>query len=202
MKIHSKVYVKTFSVLALVGACILLFSAPTHLRYYQKPVASDCVILFLGPEYESRKKEAFKLIDKGFAANLLVPARNQVIHLSQKGVPNIHSNTANTSHLHEKVYPKHPSFLENTHVELVRAQVIMEMMGYRSALLVSSPYHMRRIKIIAEAVFEDECVTLHFVPSRFEDSASIFWFLSVKDVKNVLSEYAKILWFFIYRPFI
>jgi len=48
----------------------------------------------------------------------------------------------------------------------------MESLGLTSGIFVSSPYHMRRIKVIAERVYRDAAgaptYRLYFVPSRYE----------------------------------
>ena len=38
---------------------------------------------------------------------------------------------------------------EDTHVEILRARSILQNMGLKSVNFVSSPYHMRRIKMIS-----------------------------------------------------
>ena len=81
----------------------------------------------------------------------------------------------------------------------------MEGLGFTSAIFVSSPYHMRRINIIAKSVFLDPKNTptfkLYFVPTRYETPHLNFWLLNIHDLRFVLMEYSKIFWFFIYSNF-
>ncbi len=78
---------------------------------------------------------------------------------------------------------------------------MMERLGIRSAILVSAPYHMRRIKLIAGQVFGDG-MTVRNVPTRYEPPNDGFWLFNGRDRKFVFTEYAKIAWFLIYNPFV
>ena len=73
--------------------------------------------------------------------------------------------------------------------------------GLKTAIMVSSPYHMRRIKVIAEKVFGDN-LTVRYVPTRYEPIPGNFWLFNSYDCKFVLTEYAKIAWFVLYSPFV
>jgi uncharacterized SAM-binding protein YcdF (DUF218 family) len=66
-----------------------------------------------------------------------------------------------------------------------------------SAIFVSNPYHMRRIKMIADKVFEGLHFKLHFVPSR-HCKINNPWWLHKEDIKWITSEYIKIIWFWVY----
>ena len=77
----------------------------------------------------------------------------------------------------------------------------MERLGISSAILVSSPYHMRRIKLIAERVF-GERPTVCYVPTRYETPNEGFWLFNGYERKFVLTEYMKIGWFVLYSPFV
>ena len=91
-----------------------------------------------------------------------------------------------------------PSFYEDTHLEIIDAQKVMSGYGLKSAILVSSPYHMRRIKLIVMKVFDTNKGDFYFVPTHYEKAPANFWELSLADWKKVRKEYGKILWFFLY----
>lgn len=90
--------------------------------------------------------------------------------------------------------------IEDTHQEAIGARAMMESLGIRSAILVSAPYHMRRIKLIAGKVFGDD-MAVSCVPTRYEPPEDGFWLFNGHDRKFVLTEYMKIAWFFVYSPF-
>ena len=92
-------------------------------------------------------------------------------------------------------------YYENTHYELLLTKQFMNRLGLKSANIVSSPYHMRRIKIIAEKVFKNNNYKIAIVASRFQEAKEKNWWLKKKEIKWVSSEYIKIAWFLIYSPF-
>ena len=75
---------------------------------------------------------------------------------------------------------------------------MMEQYGLKSAIFVSSPDHMRRIKIITERIFHEEPVRIVFVPIRVEPAHQD---LTLSDYKRMGKEYVKIIWFLMYSPF-
>ena len=114
-------------------------------------------------------------------------------------------------------------FVEDTHDEALIARDMMERLGISSAILVSSPYHMRRIRIIAAQVFHQKASSapdakasscppfakegkggFEFisVPTRYETPNDGFWLFNNYDRKFVLTEYMKIGWFLLYSPFV
>lgn len=191
--------------LALLAAA--LYYAPFFLIVSDTPVKTDAVVLFLGGEKGTREKEANQLIRDGFADYLIIPARGQVQKRSPDGKlvsidPNLKLNhlklkTPQSGYLKLNTAVR----LEDTHQEAVTARDMLERLGIRSAIFVSSPYHMRRIKIIAGRVFGDS-PTVYYVPTRYETPVEGFWLFNNYDRKFVLTEYAKITWFVLYSPFV
>lgn len=187
-------------VAALIG---LLAYSPYYLTCSEPPVESDVVILLLGPDYGARKKEARKLILEGYSHILIVPAYGKILKSTGNGdftLLGINSAIRNDPSKNSKA-KKNFQFYEDTHLEILRAKTIMDNMGLKSANFVSSPYHMRRIKLIAGQVFKGGKYNFSFVPTRYEKTSSSFWLLHKFDLKWVLSEYLKIAWLIVYMPF-
>ena len=83
--------------------------------------------------------------------------------------------------------------VQNTHLEILEAKRLMKERGLKSAIFVSSPYHMRRIKIIAGSVFgEDGEYALAFVPTGFEKLPAGLSGLCKYAYQSVIQEYLKI----------
>ncbi|MHB8110852.1 MAG: YdcF family protein [Syntrophorhabdaceae bacterium] len=186
-----KLFTAAIGVIIIIA--VLMYYAPNYLLYAEHPEKADAIVLFLGNEYKERRAEANRLLAEGYAAYLLIPAYGKL---------------AKTPH-HVKAYrngvPVRPSgypvVYEDTHVEILEAKRLMDKNGLKSALFVSSPHHMRRIKLIADRVFTEEAYHNTYVPTRFEKQNPGAWFLRQSDVKKVTSEYGKIAWFFLYRWF-
>jgi uncharacterized SAM-binding protein YcdF (DUF218 family) len=200
--------------LAVFG--IALYGAPGFLACSDKPVKSDAVVLFLGGEEGAREKESYQLVREGYADYLIIPARGHVYKRNPDGqvvridlelpmyAPNQQTNKQTNS--------KH-WFIEDTQREAIIARDIMERVGISVAILVSSPYHMRRIRIIGANVFKTALSAhpfkkdgqrefqLYTVPTRYETIGDSFWIISSYESKFVLTEYAKIAWFLLYSSF-
>jgi uncharacterized SAM-binding protein YcdF (DUF218 family) len=201
-----------FLVLALLLS-LMVFQAPSFLLISEAPVRADAVVLFVGGETGTREKEADQLLREGFADYLLIPGYGQIMKRGPDGrlfrididlklktsslKPRPQDELLNTSHLKRKTAAR----LENTHIEVLEAKRLMENLGLRSALLVSSPYQMRRIKVITGKVFNDSRA-VRYVPTRYETPGEAYWLFSNRDRALVLTEYTKIIWFLLYSNFL
>lgn len=187
----------------LLGPALLLslaaFHAPSFLLVSEDPVKSDAVVLFLGGQKGIREKEAYMLVKEGYADYLIIPAYGQIRKRGPDGKlerldPTSTHNTTNVK-LHTAVW------MEDTHIEVLETKRLMDASGLRSALFVSSPYHLRRIKMISGELFGDS-LAVRYVPTRYEAPSETFWLFDNRDRRLVLTEYAKISWFLLYRPFV
>ncbi len=142
----NKILVVGILLLVLLGGFVLF--SPRFLLYSSKYKKADAIILLLGPDFKARQKEANKLINDGMADYLIIPAYHKAYRIYDKGTmkylsPNLYSFKSG-----QKNVAMPPSFYEDTHWEIIEAQKVMSSYGLNSAILVSSPYHMRRIKLI------------------------------------------------------
>lgn len=202
-----RIYASTHSRI-LIGLGFLLslsvFQAPSFLFISEAPVRADAVVLFVGGETGTREKEARQLLREGFADYLIIPATGQIKKRGPDGRleafnwkrPEDVSNQRTKELTNQKNW-----FVENTHIEVYEAKRLMDNLGLRSALFVSSPYHMRRIKVISGKVFQDQ-MTVSYMPTRYESLGKGFWLFNSYERKSVLTEYAKIAWFHAYSPFV
>ena len=183
-------------VVLLVG--IAAYYAPRFLVYADRLVKSDALVLFLGPEFSARKKEADQLLDKGYARYLILPSLNMVY--TRGGIP------VNVPDSPEKAgagrLSEYPRYYEKTHIELLYAKRVMTAMGLTSAIMVSSPYHMKRISMIAERVFGYQSYFFSYAPTQYGRDPIHLWEIGRTDWMFVLSEYIKICWFQLYSHFI
>lgn len=185
-------------IVLLIGGFFIY--SPSFLLYstgYQK---TDAIVLFLGPDFSARRKEANKIIKEGMADYLIIPAYHKIYKISDKKI--MKSLSTNSSQ-HGSTRMKNllnpfPYFYEDTHIETINAKETMSDLGLSSAIFISSPYHMRRIRLIAAKVFADKTTSLYFVPTTFEKAPHRFWELSWENWKKVGREYGKMFWFYIY----
>ena len=193
---------KCFVVIILLLVLLIGFIlySPRFLLYSSEYRKANAIVLILGPDFKARQKEAYKLINEGMADYLIIPAYHKVYRVYDKEMKKYLSPNLYFLKSDQKNVTAPPEFYEDTHLEIVEARKIMS--GYRlnSAIFVSSPYHMRRIKIMAMKVFDTNNNVFYFVPTHYEKAPADFRELSSADWRKVRREYGKILWFLIYFP--
>jgi len=187
------------SCLLVVGLGIVC--APAFLAYSYSIDKVDCVVMMVG-DGGDRFKGAEQLVEEGYSEVLLIPAYNKVAFVEEAGLGEMD---------YVKMAPvvgKPVSFMgrryrvfENTHLEMLKGKKIMDKLGYRSAIIVSSPYHMRRLQLIAGKVFGDD-YRIGFQATPFEKYDTLGCFRSWEAFENVRSEYLKIGWFLVYSWFV
>ncbi len=183
-----------------LSASILYFLLSSFLQYSSQPFKADAIILLVGYDNEAREAEAKRLLHEGYADYLLIPAWNKVLFKHKDtgvidefmlGQP---VSTGGPRHWIRFGVLTSP---ENTHIEVLRAKGMMEALGLKTALFVSSPHHLRRIKMMAQAEFGDE-VKMAFVAADVEKNELPGWKAYFKDLYWLGMESVKIVWFLIY----
>jgi len=191
---------KCFFVLIILSLLGLILSAPHYLLYSSTYKKADAIVLLLGPDFNARQKEANDLMGHGMADYLIIPAYNKTYLVFDKGAIKYLPSNMPESKTMKKNIDVPPSFYEDTHWEIIKAKKVMSHYGLRSAIFVSSPYHMRRIKVIVIRVFDEKDGVFYFIPTHYEKAPARFWELSIADWRKVAREYGKILWFLVYFP--
>jgi hypothetical protein len=181
---------------------VLVRKAPGYLVYQDPPRKADCIIPLLGTEYLDRKKEAYQLISEGYSKILLVPPRYRLVHVTDGKSRVPEQVKEELSELSILAYKENPQYRwhENTHIELILAREYMMAYGFTSAIVVSSPYHMRRVKILTGYVFPEKEYTITCIPDRYESTGDPWW-STRQSFLWVIREYAKIGWFLVYHRF-
>jgi uncharacterized SAM-binding protein YcdF (DUF218 family) len=191
---------KIFLMAILLMMTLLVIFAPRYLAYSDVPRKSDAIVLFIGPGNEERLNEARQLIRDGYANYLIIPLYGEVLKVSDNGALERISNQSDQleklKHIRNALYNR--NYFEDTHVEALEAKRILDDLRLRSAILVSSPYHMRRIKLIAGSVFHNGTYSINIVPTRFQGSFTLADWLVDAHRKMMVTEFIKIGWFFIY----
>ena len=187
----------------ILFALVLFFYSPRYLILTTPPVKSDVVVLLLGSINKERAEEAHRLINEGYAGTLFVPAQKKNFNISDNAnLSGYIKRLSKQNWLNPKREIKlNYQFQENTHLEIIAAKSMMDSANFTSAIFVSSPYHLRRIKIIADKVFTGKSYQLSFIPSYHVEKDEPLWWINRNAVAMVVSEYLKIAWFLIYEPF-
>jgi hypothetical protein len=204
---------KTAPVLVII-LIIGFMLAPRYLVYADPPIKSDIIVQFPVPEMETMRRESMLLIGEGFSEYLCTPTSLSLYRTNQDrtGLTAIRfPDVVPTADLHGQRFEteinmayfeklrrdcRFPRYYENTHAEMLLAKKVMGACGFRKAIFVSSPYHMRRIKIMAGRIF-DSAFDIRIVPSRLEKRFETP-LPSSKDMQHVFMELPKMVWFLCY----
>lgn len=178
-------------VLVLGGGVYL----PHYLAVADAPAPADVIVAFTGPDQTARDRTVQDLLAAGLSDWVLIPAAGAVRQYGHTGPLGPEPRT-----FYKYPVARHPhdtdNIFEDTHLELVHAKTLMDRFGFKSAMLVSSPYHMRRIRLIARFVFDRQPYKLYYVPSNHEKLHKYSWMLHDYDRQWVFQECGKIGYFY------
>ncbi|MBI4691260.1 MAG: YdcF family protein [Nitrospirae bacterium] len=185
-----------FALIAVVlyfGHGFILEKAGRYLYYKDELKPADVIVILAGEETE-RVEYGVKLFKEGWA-------RKDKIILA--GGPIVWKYTWASLMQDQAVYlgvPKNTILLEekskSTEEDAVFTKSIMKKFGYKSCVLVTSPYHSRRSIKIFRRIMGDG-ITIISAPSeswfKFDE-----WWKRRRDRARVLDEYSKFLWLLIF----
>lgn len=183
--------------LAMISGCYVGGAAFLIIR--DTPIQADAVVLFIGPDYEQRRREARRLIEDGYARVMLVPALDGM-WTSKDGewVDVVPSHLQGQGSRFD--FGQYPRYYENTHIEVLTALKMMADAQLSSAVFVSSPTHMRRIRIITKYVVPDTTrYQIIFRGTRYIAYDNVVSFFHPVNAKQIVLEYIKIGWFCLYH---
>ena len=195
---HIIVYTIGAALAGLLAAWCLAVPMPTYLLYATPLIKSDAAVLFLGPGEAARRQQVDELVAKGWVKFVIIPWKGEIFEARVAKALVTPQKTARLARALRMDFNK--SFVERTHVEVIQALELMKHIGAKRAIFVSSPYHMRRIALMAERVFDAGTYDIAYLPTAY-DPPQWPWFAHWKDVKWVVSEWVKIVWFLLYSPF-
>ena len=191
--------------LSLSALLVLLFVifSPGFLFCEDTPRKADAVVLFVGPGNESRLDEARQLIREGYARYLIIPNHEEVFGLNKQGeLEQLSGIIPHRKQVRSVILAaRYKKYFENTHVEALEARRMMDERGIKSAMLVSSGYHMRRIRMISGRVFDSQKYAISYNPARWQAPFDAADWLDRDRRKIIGSEYVKIGWFLLYGVF-
>jgi len=197
---------------------VLLFSLALSSRYQvyaDRPAKSDIIILFAGPDWDSRLLKARQLLHEGYSGYLFIPVTFSLYKAGpgRGGITAIRftdikpgidlSGSRPEKEMINVFFRKNwtayrfPRYYEATNVEMLLAKKSMDACGLKKAIFVSSPYHMRRIKIMADRIF-DPSYDIKLVPSHIgtlNRGLPASW----GKLKQAFTECAKTIWFLCYE---
>lgn len=173
---------------------------------------ADCIVPLRGDTY-LRFKKAVELYNKGYAKNIVVsylPKReNDLEEYYNFCYLIIGMKVLSSQEYVLSVFKYLGMGLENlcftdspatsTYEEAVAIREIMLKKGFRSMILVTSPYHTRRALTIFKLVFRNTDIKIYNYTARNEFYNPDHWWVRERDVRILISEYISMVHNFIYH---
>ncbi len=149
---------------------------------------ADAIVVVSGDS--DRMRHAIDLYKQGYAPKLILSgaardgltsnALAMYIEASRSGVPNEAIITE------EKAY--------NTYENAIYTKEIVLSQGMKNLILVSSPYHQRRVYETFKSVFKGTSIQLQNSPSSYSNWKTNNWWVSERESHLTQEEALKILW--------
>lgn len=206
----------------LIAALIIAIAVLTHKAWLPLPARflvvkdnaqkADCVVV-LGGDLYSRFKKTVDLYDAGYARNIIY----SVLPESDEGVSdylNFERKIMGQKKIPQKelalrtfaYFGKDPAGIRftdgtvtSTFEEAVAAKKIMLKEGYRSMILVTSDYHMRRALMLFGIVFRGTGIKIYTSTAVNPLYNPSQWWRKEREVKTIAGEYLSIFYNLIYH---
>lgn len=178
-------------VLAVLVAATIIFVLGTgfYLSPQQNPVKSDVIVVISGGQTTTRAQKGIELFEQAYAPKIV---------FSGAAIDDGPSNARQMKRqaLEAGVTPSSIQIDEvsqNTYENAVRSKEILQNLGAKKIILVSSPYHLRRAKMTFEQVLgaDYEVVPVASFDNRWSKSA---WWTTPFGVRITFSELFKVLY--------
>lgn len=178
----------------ILGACVAVVIVGVGLFWFREPILimignwlvvetpiqeADLVVALSGER--ERQDEAVKLLKEGFAKWILFTANFRSHDYACLGIAR------------QGIEPPIPAY--RTYDEAVVTRKAMEQKGLRSAIIVTSPYHLRRTRLIFARVFDGKGTRLIFHPSENSSFSMNAWWRSYYGRKMILLEYLGLVYY-------
>jgi uncharacterized SAM-binding protein YcdF (DUF218 family) len=162
-------------------------------------VNTDAVVILAGGPREdiTRVKEGIDLFRSGKVKYIIFPLRHKVFTWSW--VSKNYRITAKIPEYKVIIGNDNPQDLRTTsnyggtYNEALKTVEIMQRHQLRSAIIVSSCYHMRRAKMAFESCRTDGRPTFFYHPVQDFDESNRIWWLNINYFFRVLDEYKKLI---------
>lgn len=123
----------------------------------------------------------------GYAPYIMVSGGN-VYHTTNIGVLMMeHARELGVSPESIIIEPKADSTYQNA----IYTKSLMKQYGFNSAIVVSSDYHMQRVKFTYQSVFKDTDIRLIYCAAQDINYNSDRWWANNKSAMTTISEYIK-----------
>ncbi len=180
----------------------LLTSMGEYLVVEHSPQKSELIVCLMGEPIE-RGLETADLYEKGLAPLIFLPRETPPdghALLNEKGIPFPDSRDLLKMILRGSGVPESASIttedaVDSTFDEAREVLALAQEKGFRSLIIVTSPYHTRRAWLTFREVFKNYQARIIIRPSQYSRFEPAAWWRREKDQEEVILEYQKLLYY-------
>jgi uncharacterized SAM-binding protein YcdF (DUF218 family) len=180
----------------IIGILVIMFilfliQAGNILVINDTPIKADTIIVLAGDHKGDRTNFGVSLFKEGYSKNLVLTGgilyykytiaelmKRQALEL---GVPD------------KNIIVEAEA--KNTWGNAIYSKKIMEREKFKSAIVVSSPYHMRRSKMLFNKVFKGSNIKLIYCSATDREYNPQKWWVNTFGIKTTVSEYIKLVYY-------
>lgn len=208
MKRHYWKILSITFLLPLCGVFLFLLFGEQFLRINDddNKRKTDAVVVLAGAPFEDRQRilEGARLYQQGRGRYIILPLRHPTFKWSWVETNYELENSVPETHIivGRRMAADKPEITQfgGTYVEARNTVRIMRKHQLKSAIIVSSAYHMRRTRIAFEQVHPNSHLQFYFHPVDRQLNPESLWWRDGKYFRRVLGEYKKLLAaYFIYN---
>jgi len=164
-----------------------LFMAVGSFLIVQDELKQVDVIIVLGGDDE-RVKEAVYLYKEGISKNMIMTGGSSDAKVSKAEVMKRQAMRLGIPEERIILEPKS----RHTYEHPIFVKPILRAQGFKSAIVLSSPYHMRRSAMLFDRAFKDSGIKLIYYPVQESWFKVDQWWTSAISRKTVCQEYMKL----------
>ncbi len=183
----------------MIVILLAVFIAAGRYLVYQDPLEPADVIVILSGNDESRVTAAAELYHQGYGANIMLTTTGNTF-----GEYNQPYSMLQKEQLQELGIPEGGIYIaefqaKNTGQEATGIINKMYDLGFNSAIIVTDSWHTRRVKTIFSDSFSNTGFRFSIYPAPGSDYNKNFWWLTPSGWKDTVSEYIRLLGYYIKR---
>jgi uncharacterized SAM-binding protein YcdF (DUF218 family) len=185
---HTKkiVFKVSFAIIFLF-LLIILANLGNFLVVKDNPSKSDVIIIFSG-DNGARTIQGLKLYNEHYAPKIIMSGGTVYQDLTMAKIMKEHAISLGVAT--DDIITEEEA--NSTYENIAFSKRIMEQHNYKSAIIVSSDYHMKRIKLTCEKIFNNTEIRLTYSSCKDNNFNSQKWWTSNKSIMTVINEYFKI----------
>jgi uncharacterized SAM-binding protein YcdF (DUF218 family) len=187
-KKNKRLRIFIWAAVILIMLALFVYFFGRFLVVNESPQKTDAIILLSGDE--GRLGKSVSLMNAGYAKRLILTRTNghgsgeiSLNSVFEAGVPR------------SSIIPEYNA--TSTYTNALYSKDAMLRNGFNSAMVVSSEYHMRRVKYIFNKVYRGTGIKLIYVASQSPHFDPALWWSKDIYIRYTLSEYVKLIGYII-----